>query len=283
MNKYCDHLKGISFDYYSSDIQLRRYPHTFDWRWLPWTLIEIPHGGSWKIEIKGEKSITVKSGETLVVPEGAAHKLTMTSRKEMKSEWLLASFKNHGVNDIIADTGVPRVLPADPENTLLIEKMRALGPSASEGSIIAAAKIQESGFRLLTKLLEQAKVKQISPASPGITRFLPVLRYIRENISRSITRTELADIIFLSPTRFHYVFKEALGMSPLDFVLNERIKLAGQLLISTDLSVGEVSVRCGFSTPYYFSRAFRKQTGLTPTGYRSRIINEYREKALKLV
>lgn len=63
-------------------------------------------------------------------------------------------------------------------------------------------------------------------------------------------------------------FKERLGVSPMRYLSELRLSLAKNLLLSTDLSVADISRRSGFSSANYFVHMFKKKTGLSPTEFR---------------
>jgi len=67
---------------------------------------------------------------------------------------------------------------------------------------------------------------------------------------------------------FRKVFKEVIGTSPGQYLLNLKIEKSGQLLLETSLTVGEIAARAGFESEFYFSRIFKKKTGFSPGEYR---------------
>lgn len=72
----------------------------------------------------------------------------------------------------------------------------------------------------------------------------------------------------LSYSHFCKMIKDKTGVSPQQLLINERIKLAKQLLSSTSLSVSEISAISGFELIYYFSKIFKSKVGITPTEWR---------------
>lgn len=80
------------------------------------------------------------------------------------------------------------------------------------------------------------------------------------------------EVIFLSKYCLclrYTKFKALTGMTPNNFLLNYRLKHAATLLKQyPDLPISEVSDRCGFNAPVYFSRCFKSQYGCTPQNYR---------------
>lgn len=77
-----------------------------------------------------------------------------------------------------------------------------------------------------------------------------------------------ADLCNLSLSRFIHKFKDATGMSPLEYIIRIRIDEAKRLLHSTSYNVSEISVIVGYENPLYFSRVFKKETGVSPVVYR---------------
>jgi AraC family transcriptional regulator len=96
-----------------------------------------------------------------------------------------------------------------------------------------------------------------------------VCDYIRTNLSRDIALAELADQLGLSPGYFSMLFKHALGVSPHQYVVQERVHEARQLLAAGRMSISEVAFKLGFSDQSHFSQTFRKMTGTTPKRYQS--------------
>ena len=63
--------------------------------------------------------------------------------------------------------------------------------------------------------------------------------------------------------------KQVMGVSPLDFIKEARIKHACHLLSTTTMAVSDVAFACGYSDPKYFSRSFKASTGKSPKEWRA--------------
>jgi AraC family transcriptional regulator len=98
-----------------------------------------------------------------------------------------------------------------------------------------------------------------------------VIDYIRTNIDRAINLLELAELVQLSPRQFLRVFANTFGTTPHQYILNERIALAKEL-ITTCRILAEISMKLGFASPSHFSGAFRKLTGMSPRQYRRAVL-----------
>ena len=93
------------------------------------------------------------------------------------------------------------------------------------------------------------------------------ISFIRNNIRESINLKQLSEKACMSTTSFYRYFKRELGMSPIEYILNEKIKYAKKLLSNPNIQVNEVSYATGFEDCNYFIRLFKKYEGVTPKQY----------------
>lgn len=93
--------------------------------------------------------------------------------------------------------------------------------------------------------------------------------YLREHLQENIDLKKLAQDSGLHPTYFHKLFAAAFNRTPAQQLMQYRIYAAVRLLMGDELSVSEISDRCGFSTPNYFCYKFREATGKSPRQFRN--------------
>lgn len=94
------------------------------------------------------------------------------------------------------------------------------------------------------------------------------IRYISHNFSRNLTLDEVADHVHLNPAYFSTLFKQSTGSSFKEYLNMVRIEESKRLLSNTDYSIIDISLATGFEDQSYFSKVFKKYTGLTPKQYR---------------
>jgi AraC-like DNA-binding protein len=136
---------------------------------------------------------------------------------------------------------------------------------------LANVTLQELLIRLLqtqvrTLFLEQCTVLQTRH------RFAYVVQFIREHLTENLSIQQLARLACMSKPHFFRRFKQELGISPLEFILQERIKLAKQLLTQPQTSVTDVCYRSGFNNLAYFTLQFKKFEGRPPSHFRKTLI-----------
>ncbi|WP_312894782.1 response regulator transcription factor [Paenibacillus eucommiae] len=95
-----------------------------------------------------------------------------------------------------------------------------------------------------------------------------VIRYIDEHYAEELTLHELADAVQVSPNYLSSLFKKETGINFADYLLQHRIEKAKELLLGTFCKTYEVAEQTGFANQSYFSRAFKKITGVGPKEFR---------------
>lgn len=95
-----------------------------------------------------------------------------------------------------------------------------------------------------------------------------VIRYIRDNLDTALSLEQIANEVFMSRSYLSHSFKETMGENIKDFIYRERMRLAENLLISSNLGIEEISLRCGYQSLAYFSASFRRFFHMSSTEFR---------------
>jgi signal transduction histidine kinase/ABC-type sugar transport system substrate-binding protein/AraC-like DNA-binding protein len=96
------------------------------------------------------------------------------------------------------------------------------------------------------------------------------LVYIHQNYAQPLTRKELAEKVGVSENYLSQIFHQELGISPWETVTRLRIQKAKELLVGNVETITRVAMQVGFNDSAYFSRVFRKMTGVSPQEFRSK-------------
>ncbi|GAB2561531.1 AraC family transcriptional regulator [Spirosoma aerophilum] len=121
---------------------------------------------------------------------------------------------------------------------------------------------------LLIRVIQTQNMATIADGLPVNNRFESVVSYIREHLTKKISVDVLCEKACMSKSSFFRSFKEVFGLSPVEFIIRERISLSRRLLSDPALTVSEVSDLVGFNNPHYFSRLFKLLEGMPPKLYR---------------
>jgi AraC family transcriptional regulator len=91
-----------------------------------------------------------------------------------------------------------------------------------------------------------------------------VEEFVGANLGETITVEQMAEVARYSASRFWHLFRNAVGSSPCQYVIQRRLKRAMELLLNTDNSLVEIAMECGFSDQSHLIRLFKRHTGMTP-------------------
>ena len=97
------------------------------------------------------------------------------------------------------------------------------------------------------------------------------LEYINENLSVNLTLMGIATELAISQYYFCRLFKRSIGITPHQYILQQRIEKSKQLLLQKDIRIVDIANQCGFANPSHFARCFRKMMGISPQQFRETI------------
>lgn len=123
-------------------------------------------------------------------------------------------------------------------------------------------------YALLGLIIHRLHRRAVTPAQAPPFDVHRLRAYIHHHLAEPITLAGLARQVNLSAPHFSRLFKQQFMVSPIYYVIQERVALASALLVETALPLKQIAQLVGYADPYYFSRLFRKVTGRAPSAYR---------------
>jgi AraC family transcriptional regulator len=96
------------------------------------------------------------------------------------------------------------------------------------------------------------------------TQVQQAIDYIHTYLDRDLTLVEISEVLHISPTYFASLFKRAIGTSPHQYVIRQRVKRAKEMLSKIDLAIADIALQVGFSSQSHLTRHFKHITGVTP-------------------
>ncbi len=112
------------------------------------------------------------------------------------------------------------------------------------------------------------------------TRIGAAVKYIKDHLTeKNISVETLARVACMSTSHFYKQFKNTLGISPIDYINSERIKLSKQLFANSDgnIKISDVAFLSGFNSVSYFNRQFKKYELMSPTTYLKALKNTHKK------
>ncbi|MEV4884428.1 AraC family transcriptional regulator [Chitinophaga ginsengisegetis] len=228
-------------------------------------------------EYQPGETVIVPANETMVIdfPEASAENPTQCIALSVDEAYIRSTLQylNEYYNGEYVDKNDWRLqfnqyhFNNDVDLTDLINKLvRICSSSDLSRDIYADLNMKE----LLIRILQSQHLQLISDerdTNSNNSRLHFVLHYINEHLTENISVDTLCRKAYLSRNVFFKWFKDQFGITPLQYINRERLKLAKQLLADRNNSVGQVSMLCGFNDTNYFIRLFRSAEGITPGTY----------------
>lgn len=174
-------------------------------------------------------------------------------------------------------------LDKHPDQLELLPTIRTRDPQIEAIGRLLLSELQQEnlGGKLyiesLTNVLAVHLLRQYAVAKPRLSvyngglperQLLHVLEYLDNHLDQEIKLADLAALVGMSQFHFSHLFKQSIGLPPYQYLLQQRVERAKQLLKQTDRTIVEIAFLCGFNSHSHLSKQFRQLTGITPTAYR---------------
>jgi AraC family transcriptional regulator len=216
----------------------------------------------------------VKAGDFVLGPSNVAHSacwnqeasFTVVSIEQQDIAYAAHEFINPDLVEAL-----PCFAQSDPLTYGIVQMLNLLLES---GQPISQMCIDSLLVSLATRLLDTcclSKPKLIKNSySLSDSERQRVIDYIHSRLDKKIGIPELAGLLSMSDAYFSRLFKNSTGFSPLQYVIELRLKTAAYLLVSTNLGLGEIARRTGYLDQRYLARAFCGRFLIRPCDYRRR-------------
>lgn len=223
------------------------------------------------------KTMVVEPGHmVLISPNTPYHYRGLDG--EYKNDWLHFDCDNSDLSKerLLFNEPIPLANPAHFSLYFqqLLWEMNYAGPDYKDQNI-------EWNMRLLINNLLQTMEATSSkfPYSPYASRLQNMRLTMQTQVHHDYTPQELASVLGISPSHFQHLYKDFFGLPFRADLINMRIEHAKELILSTNLKLDQVAVRCGYANEQHFYRQFRQKTGMTPKEF-LKSTNKYASREL---
>lgn len=154
-----------------------------------------------------------------------------------------------------------------------LNKMIAIAISPDKDKdILADLALQELIIRLAQQ--QQRKIARQENSHRYKNPLYYIAQFIRDHITDKFNIDDLSKMACMSKVTFYRNFKKEFGLSPVEYILHERIRVAKKLLSVQENSISEACYESGFMDPNYFHRQFKRTEGITPKQFRSLFLKD---------
>lgn len=238
--------------------------------------VAIPFGqasiqATWQSATGDQKQQQVRTGHVSIMPAQMPYETNWQCQAEMLILCLPSQLMSRVAEEVVRGDRVEIIehwTANDPFLQQLGLTVRAELQSGSPSRLYLDALATVLATHLLRNYSTNQPValKASKPlSSPAIAQ---VAEYIHENLALELSLTALAQIADMNLYHFARTFKRAMGASPHQYVLQQRLERAKWLLAHTDLTLHDISYQLGFSSQSHFTTVFRQAIGVTPKAFR---------------
>ena len=214
------------------------------------------------------KTVTAKKDEFIIIPPRMPHK----GETDIDTKYCAVMFdiRNFYNNTEIGEALLPALfegrvdvenLVKDKETVSVLDEITSVASLPQENFLIMT-----KVYELLAKLFIKGALKTVEPDSSGRV-MREIIDYIESNFAEEISTVDICNHFGYTVPYFCKKFKNYTGMSPMTYLKIFRMEKAYSMMKRSDLKIGEIAEKCGFSDPNYFTRCFAAHFGNPPNYY----------------
>ena len=249
------------------DVKCGRTGNALEWMSRPWPVFTFLHEGEMETLLGGNnpERLIRREGSIIYYPAGIPRLQKMRIPGSYTA--IMPRYETASGENVLNFFRIPVLF----YSKILTKHLLNIATLHTSGNPADLLKERALILLFLYELLKISPEKESVPDSLVRTRLTPVLEYIQTHRREEIRITRLAEQTGLSRQQFYAVFRRETGLSPRDYIMRKRLHEIELLLTTTDLTLGEIAEKTGWSDPFQLSRRFRSLYGIPPGEYRRKV------------
>ncbi|MCR4561693.1 MAG: AraC family transcriptional regulator [Bacilli bacterium] len=255
-------VENIGQTFPNSQIFIKRENHEI-------FVIEYIVSGIEHLEVNGV-NYTLEQGDLCILEPMVPHSYHSDERNPVEKKWI--NFSSDIFGDLYEKMGLKgRVLYKNSGLEGVFDVLLTIADRSSLHSDDICYDVASNIFNILFLLAK----KDALEASQKISKLASsVKELLDKNIFSNATLDEILGDVYYSKKQVTREFKKCFNDTPYNYLINLKIDMAKRLLRTSDLSVKEIALKLGFENQHYFSNAFKKKAGKSPSQYRSKFSSQ---------
>ncbi len=226
------------------------------------------------VSLEGKLHLTVEGTSYIAEPGTIIHIAKGMQGKYENTEKIGGQIAHICFDAYKGEYSINKHFKVDIENGSIIASIaEKLKQCADQPASMAALKCQVLFYELLGKVVEG-----MSQCTQTAVNMEEVLDYMHQRYQMPLSVMQIAEYFHIDRRQLAYLFKRHTGMSPLNYLTEYRIRKSKELLRRREYPVMKVAELVGIEDNLYFSRMFKKRTGLSPTAYRESFSDQMTNK-----
>lgn len=215
-----------------------------------------------------DRSEPISAGDFVIINPNVLH--TEISSEENLLEYIAVGFEGFSFNQTTENKNRSSVFIHSNEHDLTTSLLDTMVEECQNKNKHYEIYCQNLLEVLLIYLIRQGEYTLKETKGKQINEHIFAVKiHLEEHFKEDLTLEELSEVSHMSKYYMAHTFKEAFGISPIEYLNNIRINEACILLETTNFSIAEISDFIGFSSQSYFSQSFKTKLKITPSKYRS--------------
>ena len=219
---------------------------------------------------KGEtQTYSIKSGQGFIIFPGQIN--TYIADKQLPWEYMWIEFDGLRIKEALSVTDLCKDVPIYHSHSKelrekLADEMLYIVNHPHESSFLLIGHL----YLFMDYLLQSAKsTKLVSSGRMSDYYIKEAINYIEQNFQNNISIEDIATVCGINRSYLGKIFRNSIGRSPQEFLMNYRMVKATELLKLTSLSIADISSAVGYENQLHFSRAFKNIYGVSPREWRN--------------
>ena len=226
----------------------------------PYNVFIYMHGCEKTYKFNDGTKIHAKSGDFIFVPPGTSYQVRCTVPGE-----------TYSINFELYDQ--PQLSPFlfRPKNqNVFFDSLKAAEKAWRRKYTGFQMRLKAETYTFICNMIKEYELEYVSKST--LSRINPAIRYIQDEYTKeNISISTLAELCGMSEVSFRKIFTNAMGITPLKYINNLKLENAKELLSTKTYKISKAAELSGFKCDSYFSREFKKHTGMSPIEYKNSI------------
>lgn len=202
----------------------------------------------------------LEAGKIWIYPPYSPQKYVAYSKDDVIYYYL--HFTGSDVYELLASLDIKTHTKINSQSSLVLKRFDKIITAMLDDSAFSSLTAEYNTLYLISQIVN--KKRQVNQA--GVIK--RVIDDMEHSVAKKYSPSYYAEMMNLSVSRFNHLFKEQTGMSPYNYLSGLRVDNAATLLEQTDMKIKDIAQQCGYEDPLYFTQAFKREKGVTPSQYR---------------